>query len=749
MRKIIYGVLIIASIEFVLAYRVSLSGDKEIWVNTLSFEKGKFTLDNKTYLPGDIREIVFIDKPQISAEKTAVMKEMPKEALPDTFLLRVASEMETQYPDASGLIIYDHGWDILRSDGSKVHRYHFAAKILKSEMLGWAQIGLWFESGRSKARVCFARAILPDGTVVWADTSQAQIAPISGGGPFFSYGEIYTLQIPQVTEGSIVEYVFERDTYNPPDTMLFDVHWEFQSSEPAYSSRFEVRIPKKRELYYIVKNPPGANGSVLYLGTPVLTEICRVDDALKSMNGFSPEQMIYADTSLGRWMESSYEAMRKASPTVSADDTSKIYVWHMHDLPPLIEEPAMPAYSDVTPSITASIHSSWDYLFDWLSKFQKERIKPTAEIEEKVKEIIAGAKSIEEKIDRIYRWVQKEIHYISIKGSISSGQTGHTAMETFTNRYGDCTDKSVLFCTMLSLIGVEAHPVIIMTNTEETIDRCITTIWGNHAISRVVLPDGRKIFLDPTSTMYKYPYFSPADVGVSFVDAIGREVGMIEINRPEDNSEKQIIDVIVDKAGNAKIEYAILPFGIKEAQYREWLSHTQPQQYPIIINRWMSSLFPKAKLTDWSIEGLGDLDSTFIIKAFLTLDSFPTITGDLWILSFPLLESAMEGYDEVNLTKRQYDIEYMCPQEKIYNLTIKIPRGTQIAALPENVELACKPYGDFSLKFEKRGDEIKISCQSRIMERVIPVVEYEKYKDFITKAQLATQRKIFVKYPKK
>ncbi len=710
--------------------------------NRLELFRGKFIIDGETYSKADIGEIIFAEKVAISEEQ------VPSEQYDTDSLLALADSLAMVYPDVPGIIIYDHGEMVLHSDGTRKYRYHFAGKIQKASRLGWGTRSLFINQGRSNVRVLFARSILPDGNILYADTSQAKITPVSEDRVSFGYGSIYTLQIPGVQEGSIVEYLYETETYNPYDTAIYSPSWYFQNEDPVYSSRVIIRLPKPKNLYYLFKNPPEVFGSVLYLSSPELTENCIRNDDKLELEGFIPDQIIYADTTVGRWMENSLQKLKQAEPKIVDEDTSTVYIWHFKNMPPLVFEPRMPDFGDVVPNLNCSVLNDWEYIFDWLGNFQKARIKITPEIEQKTMELIAEAKTIEEKIDRIYRWVQRNIQYISIKGSVSSGQTGHPAEETFHNGYGDCTDKSILFCTMLKVIGIEAHPVILMTNSDETVDRCIPDISGNHAITKLFMPDGEEKFLDPTSTTYKFPYFRSDDIGVSYVDAIGRTVGLIPENPPQHYLERIAVDMQIQPNGDATAEFKSTPIGMLEAAYRGFWEWQQPERYEMIFANWMNSIFPEADLDSFKLIGISDMDSQLVEWAKVSVDSFPAETEDIWILTIPGIERSMRGFNEINLTERKYDIEYTCPSTDEYSVEIELPKGARVIELPENVELTCEPYADFFLKFNQKGNKILVNSRFRLKTRIIPAYHFEVYKKFIISAKQATEKRLFVKKPK-
>ena len=740
MRRVLACVAIfLVALSF--AGKIEFYGGGEKKAKKIILKNGEFVVDGEKIPKAKIRRVVFAE-----AKKGKVEAKKVEEAYPPEFLMAVADSLESKYPDAAGLILIDHGYSLLRSDGTRYYKYHFAGKILKSSRLEWGKRRLYINEGRSASRVLWARVILPDSTIVYADTSKATISSITRGGPFFGYGKVYSLDIPNVQVGAIVEYVYETETYNPYDTFIYRITWYFQDEDPVYSSRYEVRIPKDKTLYYFFQNPGRIIGSALYYGTDAHKKFC-LFPTMFQMDGFKPGEVILADSSLGEKVKEFVDSMRSSSPEVTVDDTSKLYRWHYMHVPPFVYERRMIGYSNVTPNLYGVTMPDWDYLFDWLANFQKKRMIVTDTIQKLVDEIIKGAKTPEEKIDRIYRWVQRKIRYISIKGSVSSGQTGHPAEETLENGYGDCSDKGILLCTMLKAAGFEAHPIILYVGSED-LYRCLPSTRANHLISRVKLPDGHWQVLDATSLTYKYPYFSCGDHGASFVDAISKEVGIIPLNAPEENLERLEVKLKLSADGSAKADFKSIPIGMLEAGYRAFWEYQQKERYRVIVTNWMNSVFPRAKIDTFGIEGLGSMDSQLCEWAKVSVDSFPSVEGDIWIVDIPGVKYSMSGFEEVNLAERKYAIKYSCPRAEEYNVTIELPKGARVLGLPEGVKLSCEPYADFSITYSKKGNKITVHEKFRLKKIKIPTRDYQRYKDFIIAAKQAAEQRIFIKKPR-
>ena len=137
----------------------------------------------------------------------------------------------------------------------------------------------------------------------------------------------------------------------------------------------------------------------------------------------------------------------------------------------------------------------------------------------------------------LFHWIQKNIKYVSIKSSLSSSWTGHPAIETFENKYGDCTDLSILYSAMLNYAGITAYPVIVQTNDAGRLITEIPIPYGNHCITQIKFAD-KILFIDPTSETYRYPFLREDDNAVGFVNYITGEIGKTPLSPAKHNYKK-------------------------------------------------------------------------------------------------------------------------------------------------------------------------------------------------------------------
>ncbi|UCE60713.1 MAG: DUF3857 domain-containing protein [Phycisphaerales bacterium] len=651
----------------------------------ITFSNGNFITDDGRVIPrAEIKRILFV---RGSTPRDTVSGLGRSDV---TELLRHAEEAEKKHPDVGAITLIDDGEYILREDGTHVERSHYAVKILKEAWKSFAEIGNSFEEGRSRVTLVRARTIGPDGSVYEFDPADLKEAKPMEGMVSFSEHKVVSGQLPDVQVGSIVEVIWDREMYNPYDKELFYPGWFFAATDPVVWSRVTIRIPKSRTLYYKTANMPD----------------------------------------------------NVAEPVITVKDNQRVYQWEMRDIEHIVPEPVMPPIGQVAPRLTASLHENWDYLYDFLAPFQKEHIKLTPAIEDKVTEIVGDAATSEQKLARIYHWLQREIRYISIKGSMGSGWSGHPAGLTLENGYGDCIDKAILFSTMLEAVNIEAYPVIIATNDLPADDRSLPRLFANHAINKIRLLD-RTFYLDTTAETFRYPFFRPDDHGVATINVLEREIGVVGVPPPDHNAMDIRLDMAVDMKGNVNADVTMNMTGGIEAGLRMALEQINRMMLKMVAQQAINSVSPGAKLEQIDISDEADLTVPLTVKMKVSLPEYPTFAGELMIFPLPLSEG-LHQYEEASLDERRFDIDYGTSEEIQQHVGLRLPPGYEAKGLPESLSLK-SPYVDYQANFSEDGMTIVFEERFSRARRTVPKEDYLEYKASLERIADYARRPVFLK----
>lgn len=593
------------------------------------------------------------------------------------------------YPDVTAIMVSDEGNYQHRADGTNLSRYRQISYIVREEALWRSQVSLSFDPNRERVRVIHARSLSPDGIVYSLDPEQIQISREASGGQFFSHRKQLSFTIPQVETGSLIDYSYEIEEYNPFDEDLFQGRFLFTSFSPVGSSILRVSIPNNKKLHYVTKN--------------------------------------FND--------------RPSEPEVFEAVDSRIYTWRAENIEPIIPEPSMPPYRDIAKGVYYSLHKDFESIHNKLRPMFIERLDLTEAVKEQTDKIIQNASDLQEKIALLYRFCQEEIRYISIKGNLASNQVGRSAEETLNNRYGDCTDKAMLLATMLKHIGVSAYPVGVRTNDSGRSIREIGMFDDNHAITEIHL-DGRIFYLDSTATDYRYPYFRPDNHDTSARNTITGKINNVTLPPPENNSVEITRKIELLEDGTTIIDFNRRHNGSYEASARRNARNLRPEEYERSVRTSISSLSGDYELKVATHSDPLDFSQPFKSRSVYKLNNYAPRSGNYMIFEIPFFELS---FPEISLENRTYDINYTTTRLRTEQISIKIPINYQVEYIPSAIRVQ-SPYVEYEAIYDidVKKRTIRINRKLAFPRRIVPVSAYQDYKNDLQRIANSSKDRIFL-----
>lgn len=632
-----------------------------------------------------------------------------------------AQALAARFPGCKGVQVLDEGFYRLTADHRHLYRYHFVGLILNEDLLSWGSLAFGFTEGRSRVKVSTARCLTPDGRVLVLDPKEMSVTNAAArGDEFFDpNARQVTGNIPGVEVGALVEYLYEYDNYAPEDWRIFFPTFYFQGDLPVNHSVFHVEVPTGTKLLWWQENwTAGVPPKPWY--HYVLPWHWR-----PAAKGFSLRQAV-PDASTGT-------AVGKAA----AYDA---YTWEKHNIPPVVNEPSMPPWSEIAPAVYATIMDDWSHLNALIGGMQRERLKSTPEIQAKAAELTRGLDTPDAKAAALYHWVQKNIRYISIKSSLSSGWAGHPAAETLANGYGDCTDKSNLLAALLRTVGIDAEPVVLRTNDAGLFVPRHPMIHANHCITEVHMGD-RDFYLDSTTQDHRYPALRSDDHGVVAYNFIGgwrREVPVPP--GVEAHGKVAMDDMTLQPDGVLNVYSCNQYRGGYEAGLRGGWKQVPDALRRQLMQQYLNGFAPGARLEDFTMPDPQNLDTPFTLEYRYRLPAYVVPAGKLRVFQFPDRE---EHFPEIGLAQRRYAVNYTTSEATTRTVTLKIPAGWRVVELPPAVNINSR-YVHYMESYSVTGGEIKAQFQFERKTRRVPVSDYAAYRKALSAIATATQRPLYL-----
>ena len=199
---------------------------------------------------------------------------------------------------------------------------------------------------------------------------------------------------------------------------------------------------------------------------------------------------------------------------VSQGGDATIYTYSMKNMPAMRNEISSPGPTYYVPHILVLSKSaqakgtSYEYFktvkeqYDWYKNLIKQIGDEEKGVKETTEEIIKGLTTDEEKVKKIFQWVQDNIRYIAFENGIA-GFKPEKAQEVLRKKYGDCKGMANLLTNMLRSINLDArrcwigtkHIVYNYSTPSLSVDNHMICAW---------MKNGKPVYLDATEKYIGY-----------------------------------------------------------------------------------------------------------------------------------------------------------------------------------------------------------------------------------------------------
>jgi transglutaminase-like putative cysteine protease len=336
----------------------------------------------------------------------------------------------TKYPEQGTVLLLDDGVIKVEADGRHSATYRQVVQILRERSVSAHQEQRFvYDPTHEKLTLNWIRVVKPGGEVVSDQPAQTQESdiPAEMSSPVYVNRKVLRLSLRGVAVGTLVDYSYTREELKPFRAGDFFTSWGVTAGT-VRRSRFLVDAPKDMKLQIEERNLP-----------------------------FKRIQT----TSNGRTQ----------------------YLWATKDVAWIKREMFAADSNDLDENIYIAAPGAWSDIGRWYAGLAKDRYAPTQELRDTVHALVANAKTFDDSLRAIHRWVAQDIRYVSISLGIGGFQPRAPDSVIHTG-FGDCKDKATLFVAALGVLGIEAYPVLL--NAGGYVDRAMPTIGQfDHAIAAI------------------------------------------------------------------------------------------------------------------------------------------------------------------------------------------------------------------------------------------------------------------------
>lgn len=436
-----------------------------------------------------------------------------------------------------------------------------------------------------------------------------------------------------------------------------------------------------------------------------------------------------------------------AAVQVQDNGNEKLYTYQ--NIPAIDNAELVPNPQKILPKVSFSLDqfnlvgkkgniTSWKDFGLW---YHNNLLTPVSVSTPQIKSEIAAlhlSGSTEEKVKKIYQYMQSKTRYIFVALGIGGWQP-MMPDEVQKKGYGDCKGLSNYMKTLLDEAGIPSYYAIINSNSSPiSFDVDFPKMAGNHVILVVPTEKGN-IWLENTSQdiAFNHLSYSTTDRNVLAVKSTGIDIMETPSYTSQQSKEKQVIIVQInpDKTitGKGKFSYT----GNQYDFNLFYVSLSQKEKNDAVKSKFSHLNFENVEMNNFTNnKDLASIDFDLNFKA----SNYSKAMGDSFIFrAVPIYSSGFYHTDE----NRQLPFENRFSYEDDYEIEYQIPTNYVVEEMPQN-GLITSDFGTYLISFVKKEDKIIVKRSVNIKKGIHSKEKYNEYVNFRKKIISADNSKILI-----
>ncbi|HUL02898.1 MAG TPA: DUF3857 domain-containing protein [Gemmatimonadales bacterium] len=564
------------------------------------------------------------------------------------------------YPDQPFVVLLDDGIVSLEMDGRARTTYRQVVQILTQDGAEpWGERAFSYVQARERFAINWVRVIRPDGTTITPQPAQEQEGPpdVALQAPVYSSARVRRITLGGVAPGTIVDVSYTIERQQPMFSGEFYTSWVSSGRQLIRRSRYLLDIPAGLPIRIREHNVPAA----------------RVTD-------------------VGR---------------------RRVYTWTANDLPRIEVEPFMPEDDSVLAGVNVAAPITWDDVAAWYGALARDRYTVTPELAQQFGAQVAGARTREDSLRALYRWVAQEFRYVALELGMG-GYQPRAAGDVLATKYGDCKDKATLFIALARRMGFEADPVLL--SSRGAADSTMPSLAQfDHAIAAVTGGSGGYRYFDLTAELVPFGELPYAEQGsfalVVHSDGTGRVVSLPADSAPASIMNERLAGTLAP-GGEFTGTYTATATGFRQQALREmFYRHYSPAEQRDFAAKLASQVINGATGSALQAFDGRDLSAEARVAFSITDPRMTSPSGGADVMTVPITAYAMGSLVaalEAHLP-RKYSISVTSvvgPSTRVSELQVQLPEGWH-ARLPPAVSTDSR-FGRYRATYTQTGRTLRI-----------------------------------------
>jgi hypothetical protein len=426
------------------------------------------------------------------------------------------------------------------------------------------------------------------------------------------------------------------------------------------------------------------------------------------------------------------------------EDAGTRYVFSHRRVPARAVEAQAPNPSDDAPKVVLATAADWRDKSVWFHQINEPMFAHDAALRDAVAGILEGARTDPERIQRLLRWVAREIRYSGLQVIQGEGYTLHPGLLTWEHRAGVCKDIAGMLVTMMRAAGYRrTWPAMTRAGARA---EDVPADQFNHCVVAWERSDGDYVMLDPTWAPWSRHPWSLAESEQQFL--VGAPLGDVlrttPALAPSDNRLEVTLDSRLRIDGTLTTDVVVRSTGYLETALRRGLAGGPLTKRLEPLFEIARALSPAARTTRTRIlpTDLEDLDEPLLAEIGVEVPGWavPGADGRLTFVppafKHPVRNRRLwENLLVTGVGKRTRALSFSCPKEIVLRGALRLPGRYRLVSPIQGASVET-PLGTSSWRVELIGGDRLITEQRAVFRsRRVATEELKDYERLVMPLQ--------------
>lgn len=376
---------------------------------------------------------------------------------------------------------------------------------------------------------------------------------------------------------------------------------------------------------------------------------------------------------------------------------------------------------------------NWSDLGNWVNGLNDGKdILPEATIK-RVKELTADCKSDQEKVQKIYEFMQQKTRYVSIQIGIG-GFEPFDASTVDKTSYGDCKALSNYTKALLKAVGIKSNYCIIRAGSDaDEIDESFPSSRFNHAIVCVPLLKDT-LWLECTSQ--RLPFGFNGDFTDNrktlLIDGENSKLVKTRSYSIDENCKIRNFNIKFENIESGTAEMCTLYKGLKYEEILPVFLADNNRKEKMILQ---TIKVPSFTLQNYNYSENKDITPSFDEKINISFRNYVRkLNENTYILPLNFLNSTIKVPEKNR--QRKSDIYVRRPEMEKCRYIFQLPQGYNVTGKTEDKTIETK-FGKYTNKLTIEKNKLVFERNYELYSGHYPISDYNEFRNFAEQVVLA------------